>query len=143
MTGFDALDEYIPDEWRTCDVSDDNNRWNQLQTERRISVLMLGLGIPAHVKGYRFLEEAVLSAIVEPIQPGRLMHDLYPRIAAKYHTTAVCVERSIRNAIQIAWIRGRPEESSRLLRRSVSADYERPTNSELIAQIAEHVRLYM
>lgn len=112
----------------------------ELSTEQKISRILLGLGIPAHVKGYRFLEEAVITAMKE--SEWRLMRDVYALVAQKYHTTAVCVERSIRSAIQIAWVRGRPGEGARLLGRSVSISYERPTNSELIALMAEHMRLY-
>ena len=113
------------------------------QTEQRLSGMLLKLGIPAHVKGYRFLQDAVLAVMVDPGVMKHMMHDLYPRVAIKYHTSAECVERSIRHAICMAWERCRPEESSRILGRSVIAGYERPTSSELIALVAEKMRLYM
>ena len=115
----------------------------QRQTEQRLSGMLLGLGIPAHVMGYRFLQDAVLAVMVNPQVMQHMMHDLYPRVADKYHTSARCVERGIRHAICMAWERCKPEESSRILGRSVVAGYERPTSSELIALVAEKMRMYM
>ena len=115
----------------------------QRQTEQRLSGMLLKLGIPAHVMGYRFLQDAVLAVMANPEVMQHMMHDLYPRVANKYHTTAVSVERSIRHAISLAWERCRPEESSRILGRTVSAGYEKPTSRELIALVAERMRLYM
>ena len=113
------------------------------QTEQRLSGILLKLGIPAHVKGYRFLQEAVLTVMVEPERMTHMMHDLYPCVADKCQTTAGCVERSIRTAITMAWERSRPEESSRILGRSVNANYEKPTSSELIALVAERMKMYL
>ena len=113
------------------------------QTEQKLSGMLLRLGIPAHVNGYRFLQDAVLTVMVEPEAIKHMMHDLYPRIASKNHTTAGRVERSIRSAIMLGWQRCRPEECSRILGRSVIADYEKPTSGELIALVAERMRLYL
>lgn len=112
------------------------------QTEQKLSGMLLRLGIPAHVNGYRFLQDAVLTVMIEPDIIKHMMHDLYPRIASKNHTTAGRVERSIRSAIGLAWQRCRPEEYSRILGRSVSADYEKPTSCELIALVAERMKWY-
>ena len=112
-------------------------------TEQRLSGILLGLGIPAHVKGYRFLQEAIRETMVEPGLMESMIHGLYPRIANKYHTTVDCVERSIRSAIGRAWERCRPEERSRILGRTVNACYENPTSGELIALVAERMRLHM
>lgn len=112
------------------------------QTEQKLSGMLLRLGIPAHVNGYRFLQDAVLTVMAEPDVIKHMMHDLYPRVASKNHTTAVRVERSIRSAITLAWHRSKPEECSRILGRSVTADDEKPTSCELIALVAERMRLY-
>lgn len=115
----------------------------QRQTEQRLSGMLLKLGIPAHVMGYRFLQDAVLAVMANPEVMQHMMHDLYPHVANKYHTTAVSVERGIRHAISLAWERCRPEESSRILGRTVAAGYEKPTSRELIALVAERMRLYI
>ena len=112
------------------------------QTEQKLSGMLLRLGIPAHVNGYRFLQDTVLTVMVEPDAIKHMMHDLYPIVASRHHTTAERVERSIRNAISMAWKRSRPEESRRILGRSVNAGYEKPTSGELIALVAEKMRLY-
>ena len=111
--------------------------------EQKVSGILLRLGVPAHVKGYRFLQEAIQATIVEPELMHCMIHGLYPQIASRHQTTAGCVERSIRNAIGLAWERCKPEETSRILGRSLNASYEKPTSSELIALVAEKMRLHM
>ena len=112
------------------------------QTEQKLCCMLLRLGIPAHVNGYRFLQDAVLTVMAEPDVIKHMMHDLYPRVASKNHTTAVRVERSIRSAITLAWHRSKPEECSRILGRSVTAEDEKPTSCELIALVAERMKWY-
>lgn len=113
------------------------------QLDRYLSNVLLQIGIPANKMGYRFLREAVRIALQDPALLNRLMHGLYPLVAVKYNTTVYCVEHSMRMAIHAAWNRGRPELVEKLLGRGVITAYERPTNGELIALLAENARLLM
>jgi len=108
-----------------------------------LSHLFLQIGIPANKMGYQFLRESVRLVLQEPLLQNRLMHGLYPQVAERFHTTVYCVEHSMRCAIAAAWSRGRPELVEKLLGRGVSSAYEKPTNGELIALVAENLRLFL
>ncbi len=109
--------------------------------EQRLSGILLELGIPAHVQGFRFLQEAIRATIADPPLTCHMMHELYPHVARKCRSTPERVERSIRDAIQQAWLRCKPEDMRRILSRSLSGGYEKPTSGELIALLAEQLRL--
>jgi len=113
------------------------------QIDRYLSNLFLQIGIPANKAGYRFLREAVCLVLEEPALQNMLMRGLYPRIAETYHTSVYCVEHSMRCAITAAWSRGRPELAEKLLGRGVMSAYDKPTNGEMIALVAENVRLLL
>lgn len=84
--------------------------WKEtLETEREISAFMLELGIPAHLRGYYYLREAVLLAVSDMELVGSVTKLLYPVIARRYKTTLQRVERAIRNAVEVSWERGNPE----------------------------------
>lgn len=83
--------------------------WKEtLETEREISAFMLELGIPAHLRGYYYLREAVLLAVSDMELVGSVTKLLYPVIARRYKTTLQRVERAIRNAVEVSWERGNP-----------------------------------
>lgn len=114
-----------------------------LELDRYLSNVLLQIGIPANKMGYRFLRESVRLALQDPTLLNRLMHGLYPQVAARYNTTVYCVEHSMRMAINAAWSRGRTEVVEKLLGRGVITAYDKPTNGELIALLAENARLLM
>lgn len=103
--------------------------------------LLWQLGIPMHVRGYHYLLDAVSIALQMPEMSINLSQQLYPCIALHYHTSASCVERSIRNAIELAWKRGTLAQANGMFGRSLNLAYEKPTNSEMIALLTEKVRL--
>ena len=109
--------------------------------DRYLSSLFLQIGIPANKLGYRFLRESVRLVLFDPSLQHRLMHGLYPQVAERFHTSVYCVEHSMRCAITSAWNRGRPELVEKLLGRGVITPYDKPTNGELIALVAENLRL--
>lgn len=109
--------------------------------DRYLYSLFLQIGIPANKLGYRFLREAVHLVLRDPSLQHRLMRGLYPQIAERFRTSVYCVEHSMRCAITSAWNRGRPELVEKLLGRGVSTSYDKPTNGELIALVAENLRL--
>lgn len=103
-----------------------------------VTDLLHELGVPAHIKGYACLREAILHAIRDADAIGAVTKVLYPAVAKKLSTTASCVERVIRHAVEVAWDRGDEEQLQKLFGSSVSARTGKPTNREFIAILAEH-----
>ena len=107
----------------------------------KLSNLFLTLGIPAHIKGYQFLREAIKQVIEKPALIGGITKELYPAIARHFGTTASKVERAIRHAIEVAWSRGRVETLNTAFGCRVAFPDEKPTNGEFIALIADKLKL--
>lgn len=99
------------------------------------------LGVPAHIKGYQYLREAIMMAVEDIDMLGSITKILYPTIAKKYQTTASRVERAIRHAIEVAWSRGKMETLDALFGYTINTGKGKPTNSEFIALIADKIRL--
>ncbi len=99
------------------------------------------IGVPAHIKGYEYLREAILIVFEDVDLLNGITKQLYPRIASKYNTTASRVERAIRHAIEVAWDRGNIEFLNRLFGHTVNLKKGKPTNSAFIAKIADNLRL--
>ena len=103
----------------------------------RLSNIFITVGIPAHIKGYQFLREAIKMAIESPEIINSITKKLYPSIAQKFDTTSSKVERAIRHAIEVAWNRGKIENINMLFGIKVYSDNEKPTNGEFIALVAD------
>ena len=99
------------------------------------------IGVPAHIKGYLYLREAISMVYNDIELLGSITKVLYPDIAKKYNTTASRVERAIRHAIEVAWSRGNIDSISSLFGYTVSMTKAKPTNSEFIAMVADKLRL--
>jgi two-component system response regulator (stage 0 sporulation protein A) len=99
------------------------------------------IGVPAHIKGYHYLRDAILMVVEEINLLGGITKELYPMIAQKYNTTPSRVERAIRHAIELAWDRGNMEAISKFFGYTVNMAKGKPTNSEFIAMIADKLRL--
>ena len=107
----------------------------------RLSNIFLSLGIPAHIKGYQFLREAVKLVLENPDSINRITKELYPTIARRFGTSASKVERAIRHAIEVGWSRGRVESLNRAFGCRVATPEDKPTNGEFIALIADKLSL--
>lgn len=105
--------------------------------DERLSSLFLTIGIPAHIKGYQFLREAVKMVIDKPDIINRITKELYPGIGRRFNTSASKVERAIRHAIEVAWNRGRIETLNVAFGCKVATKEDKPTNGEFIAMIAD------
>ena len=105
--------------------------------EEKISNVFITVGIPAHIKGYQFLREAIKMAIDTPDIINSITKKLYPSIAEKFETSASKVERAIRHAIEVAWNRGKIENINSLFGLKVYSQNEKPTNGEFIALVAD------
>ncbi|MCI5661058.1 MAG: sporulation transcription factor Spo0A [Clostridia bacterium] len=109
--------------------------------EERIANLFLTVGIPAHIKGYQYLREAVRMVLSNRDLINRITKELYPGVARKYGTTPSKVERAMRHAIEVAWTRGRLEAVNQLYGYKVFRKEEKPTNGEFISCIAEKIAM--
>lgn len=107
------------------------------QLDDKITNIFISVGIPAHIKGYQFLREAIKMAVDTPEVINKITKELYPNIATKYETSASKVERAIRHAIEVAWNRGRIENINSLFGVKVYSNNDKPTNGEFIALIAD------
>lgn len=105
--------------------------------DEKISNIFITVGIPAHIKGYQFLREAIKMAIDQPEIINSITKQLYPNIAFKFSTSASKVERAIRHAIEVAWNRGRIENINSLFGVKVYGANDKPTNGEFIALVAD------
>lgn len=99
------------------------------------------IGVPAHIKGYQYLRDAILMVVDNVELLGAITKELYPAIAFKNNTTPSRVERAIRHAIEVAWNRGKIETIDKLFGYTVQHDKGKPTNSEFIAIISDKLRL--
>lgn len=101
------------------------------------------LGIPAHIKGYQYLRDAILYIVDDMELLGSVTKVLYPMIAQRYTTTPSRVERAIRHAIEVAWSRGNIDLIHRIFGYTINIEKGKPTNSEFMAMIADKLRLEM
>lgn len=109
--------------------------------ENDVTDMIHEVGVPAHIKGYQYLRDAIMMVIEEPEMLNSITKILYPTIAKRNQTTPSRVERAIRHAIEVAWSRGNMEIINTLFSYTVSTGKGKPTNSEFIALIADKIRL--
>ena len=108
--------------------------------DEQITNLFLTLGIPAHIKGYQYLREAVRMVLDDHDVINRITKELYPGIARKFDTSASKVERAMRHAIEVAWTRGRLDTVNQMYGYKVFAKEDKPTNGECISCVSELIR---
>ncbi|MBQ5972829.1 MAG: sporulation transcription factor Spo0A [Oscillospiraceae bacterium] len=106
-----------------------------------ITQLLHDIGVPAHIKGYQYLREAILLSVRDPDIINSVTKILYPEVAKTYRTTPSRVERAIRHAIEVAWDRGDVDEIQKIFGYTVSNVKGKPTNSEFIAMLADNLLL--
>lgn len=109
--------------------------------EAEITNIIHEIGVPAHIKGYLYLREAIEMVVNDVELLSAVTKELYPSIAKKYNTTASRVERAIRHAIEVAWGRGQVETINRIFGYTIRNSKGKPTNSEFIAMVADKLRL--
>ena len=112
-----------------------------IDLETEIKSIIHEIGVPAHIKGYMYLREAITMVVNDMELLSAVTKELYPSIAKKYNTTASRVERAIRHAIEVAWGRGQVDAINKLFGYTVHNEKGKPTNSEFIAIIADKLRL--
>ena len=112
-----------------------------LDLEKEVSNLMKEIGVPAHIKGYKYLRTAIIYVVEDPSAIEAVTKVLYPRVAKAYNTTFSRVERAIRHAIEVAWDRGDVNVLSSYFGYTIQSSRGKPTNSEFIALISDRLRL--
>ncbi len=115
----------------------------QRNLEVEVTNIMHEIGVPAHIKGYQYLRDAIMMVVKNLDIINSITKQLYPSIAREYNTTPSRVERAIRHAIEVAWSRGQMDAIDTLFGYTVSIGKGKPTNSEFIAMVADKLRLEM
>ena len=131
---------YVSREIKTQYITVENEK-DEENLEALVTNLIHEVGVPAHIKGYQYLREAIMMVVNDIEVINQITKQLYPDIAKKFHTTPSRVERAIRHAIEVAWSRGKADEVENIFGYTVSATKGKPTNSEFIAMIADKLRL--
>lgn len=109
--------------------------------EMDVTSIIHEIGVPAHIKGYQYLRDAIIMSVEDMEMLNSITKILYPTIAKKHQTTPSRVERAIRHAIEVAWSRGKMDTIDELFGYTVSTGKGKPTNSEFVALIADKIRL--
>lgn len=109
--------------------------------ENEVTDMIHEIGVPAHIKGYQYLREAIIMSVEDPAMISSITKILYPTIAKKFQTTSSRVERAIRHAIEVAWSRGKMETLDAFFGYTINTGKGKPTNSEFIALIADKLQL--
>ncbi len=117
------------------------NKNNAYDLDTEITTLLHEIGVPAHIRGYLYIREAIIMVYKNVEILAGITKVLYPEIARRYQTTASRVERAIRHAIEVAWVRGNVDAISDIFSYTISYHKTKPTNSEFIAMIADRLRI--
>lgn len=130
------------DEERAIQSTQQNvNNYDDTKMEREITDIIHEIGVPAHIKGYMYLREAIGMVVHNMELLSAVTKELYPSIALKYNTTPSRVERAIRHAIEVAWGRGEVDTIYKIFGYTINYEKGKPTNSEFIAMVADKLRL--
>lgn len=111
------------------------------ELELMVTEIIHQIGVPAHIKGYHYLREAIILSVKNSDIINSVTKLLYPTVAKTYHTTSSRVERAIRHAIEVAWDRGDIDVLNSYFGYTIQNDRGKPTNSEFIAMISDKLRL--
>ena len=125
----------------SINLRENQNDKNEKSLDTEITELLHEIGVPAHIKGYMYLREAITMVYNNVEILGGITKILYPTVAKKFKTTSSRVERAIRHSIEVAWNRGNVEAISQIFAYTISYNKSKPTNSEFIAMIADKLRL--
>ena len=117
------------------------NEKKEFDLEAEVTDMIHEIGVPAHIKGYQYLREAIIMSVEDSSVLSSITKILYPGIAKRFSTTPSRVERAIRHAIEVAWNRGKMETLENLFGYTINTGKGKPTNSEFVALIADKIRL--
>lgn len=107
--------------------------------EMRVTNLIHEVGIPAHIRGYRYVREAIIMAVKNKDYIDSVTKLLYPELAAKFETTSSRIERAIRHAIEVAWSRGSVDVQNKIFGYTINSNKGKPTNAEFVAKLSDRI----
>lgn len=119
----------------------DYSEKDSVNLDVEVTEIIHEIGVPAHIKGYQYLRDAIIMSVNDIEMLGSITKILYPTIAKKYQTTSSRVERAIRHAIEVAWSRGKMDTIDALFGYTIHNGKGKPTNSEFVALIVDKIRL--
>ena len=128
---------------RPVEMEKKSEKYSLQTLEEDVTEIIHEVGVPAHIKGYQYLREAIIMSVTNMDMLNSITKILYPGIAKKFDTTPSRVERAIRHAIEVAWSRGKMDTLDDLFGYTISNGKGKPTNSEFIALITDKIRLQM
>lgn len=126
---------------RRINAFEKEDKAEERNLENDVTNIIHEIGVPAHIKGYQYLREAIMMSVTDMEMLNSITKILYPSIAKKFQTTPSRVERAIRHAIEVAWSRGKMDTIDELFGYTIHNGKGKPTNSEFIALIADKIRL--
>lgn len=141
VKGVKLYNKRIPETKKIIGAGEDRKHFMERNIENDVTSIIHDVGVPAHIKGYQYLREAIIMSVNDNEMLNSITKILYPSIAKKFQTTSSRVERAIRHAIEVAWNRGRMDTIDELFGYTINAEKGKPTNSEFIALIADKIRL--
>jgi len=115
----------------------------ELDVEVMVTDIIHQIGVPAHIKGYHYLRDAIIMSVEDSEMINAVTKRLYPSIAKRYKTTSSRVERAIRHAIEVAWDRGDVDTLNSYFGYTIHSLRGKPTNSEFVAMISDRIRLIL
>ena len=115
----------------------------QQPVQALITTILHQIGVPAHIKGYQYLREAIMLILKDKDILYNITKDLYPTLAQAHNDTPSRVERAMRHAIEVAWDRGNPEKLMDIFGYTIDGCKGKPTNSEFIALLADKIALQL
>lgn len=136
-----SYNKRLPDNKKFVAAYEDKKKFMDRNIESDVTNIIHDVGVPAHIKGYQYLREAIIMSVNDPEMLNSITKILYPTIAKTFQTTSSRVERAIRHAIEVAWNRGKMDTIDELFGYTINAEKGKPTNSEFIALIADKIRL--
>ena len=131
----------FPVKIKAAETNVNENEYLERNLETDVTNIIHEVGVPAHIKGYQYLRDAIIMSVTDMEMLNSITKILYPTIAKQHQTTPSRVERAIRHAIEVAWSRGKMDTIEELFGYTVSGGKGKPTNSEFIALIADKIRL--
>ncbi len=126
---------------KSLNACESQKEYMERNLETDVTNIIHEVGVPAHIKGYQYLRDAIIMSVTDMEMLNSITKILYPTIAKRHQTTPSRVERAIRHAIEVAWSRGKMDTIDELFGYTVSNGKGKPTNSEFIALIADKIRL--
>lgn len=130
-----------PQEIHKQNVYEKEETVEERNLEEDVTTIIHEIGVPAHIKGYQYLRDAIVMSVNDMEMLNSITKILYPTIAKKYQTTSSRVERAIRHAIEVAWSRGKMDTIDEMFGYTIHNGKGKPTNSEFIALITDRIRL--